>query len=403
MPSLLDQGTTESTVLYSFFSHILFIMVFTGNFVVLAASALAAAVAAPSASAFTALQTARSAVPAPFRSQSQLRASTVASTSTSNAVSSSPPPMSPLTAWGEPYADIVAVQQAAKKIPLAEFGPEVSAVVLGLSNDIDAQLSYFTANRASIMQQMQDHGCIVFRDFDLMKSQDGFQDFYAALGLKCCLDPLHSVAARPTVNGDKNSPVYEAVNKESRKNFFIGMHNEFVGTRAPRAAAFCCFKPAEEGGEFLIADGRRIFRDLPADLLSTLYNRQIRYSVMELPFFAWIDTLPEFIQQPVAAAVQGLVSTAINIKVDFDVELRWGVSDYDGGVKMLQARAPRQPPVVPHPVTNDPTWFCNVHSHSSSLRHAREQMYVPAQTSDSPYLFQRFTSDEIAINFDLFL
>jgi hypothetical protein len=62
-----------------------------------------------------------------------------------------------------------------------------------------------------------------------------------------CLDPLHSVSARPSIDGSKT--VYEAVNKESRKNFFIGMHNEFVGTRAPRAAAFCCFKAAETGGE----------------------------------------------------------------------------------------------------------------------------------------------------------
>lgn len=80
-----------------------------------------------------------------------------------------------------------------------------------------------------------------------------------------CLDPLHSVSARPTIEGSPNSKpsaVYEAVNKESRKNFFIGMHNEFVGTRAPRAAAFVCFKKAEKGGEFLIADGRRIFREI---------------------------------------------------------------------------------------------------------------------------------------------
>ena len=74
----------------------------------------------------------------------------------------------------------------------------------------------------ALKQKMQDCGAVIFRDFDLMKSQDGFQDFYKALGMKVCLDPLHSVSARPTVDGKKNSPVYEAVNKESRKNFFIG-------------------------------------------------------------------------------------------------------------------------------------------------------------------------------------
>merc|ERR1719297_671071 len=203
---------------------------------------------------------------------------------------------------------------------------------------------------------------------------DGFEEFYSILGMKACLDPLHSVSARPTVDGKKNSAVYEAVNKESRKNFFIGMHNEFVGTRAPRAAAFVCFKPAETGGEFIIADGRSVFRDLDPKLLDRLYTRSIRYSVMELPFFSWIDSLREFMQSPVSGAVKGIVSAAINAKVDFDVELLWGEGGYDN-VKMLQARAPKQPPVLLHPLTGDPTWFCNVHSHSSKLRKDREAVY----------------------------
>merc|ERR1719310_1342850 len=125
-----------------------------------------------------------------------------------------------------------------------------------------------------------------------MKQQPGFQAFYEAIGMHTCMDPLFSVAARPTADGNTKSAVYEAVNKESRKNFFIGMHNEQVGTRAPRAAAFVCFKAAETGGEFLLADGRGVFRDLDTDVLERLYSRNIRYGVMELPFFGWVDNLP---------------------------------------------------------------------------------------------------------------
>ena len=54
-------------------------------------------------------------------------------------------------------------------------------------------------------------------------------------------------------------------------------------------------------------------------------------------------------------AVKGVASGAINAKVDFDVELLWGEGGSDN-VKMLQPRAPRQPPVARHPVTGDPTW-----------------------------------------------
>ena len=152
------------------------------------------------------------------------------------------------------------------------------------------------------------------------------------------------------------------------------MHNEFVGTRAPRAAAFVCFKAADTGGEFLIADGRAIFRDLDTDVMERLYTRNIRYSVMELPFFDWIDNLPEFTRDPVKGVIKGLASAAINTKVDFNVDLRWGEGGAYDDVKKLQARAPSQPPIVRHPVTGDPTWFCNVHSHSSKLRKRREDM-----------------------------
>ena len=49
-------------------------------------------------------------------------------------------------------------------------------------------------------------------------------------------------------------------------------------------------------GEFLIADGRKIFADVKEDVMERLYKRSIRYSVMELPFFGWVDNLPEVVR-----------------------------------------------------------------------------------------------------------
>jgi len=291
------------------------------------------------------------------------------------------PPLAPLTVWGDRIPNIIESQNELKSRKM-EFAPTIKASDLGLaSDDKEGQLAYVREHAMEIKQQMVDNGAVIFREFDLMKEHDGFVKFYEALGMKTCLDPLHSVSARPTVDGNKNSPVYEAVNKESRKNFFIGMHNEFVGTRAPRAAAFVCFKAAETGGEFLIADGRQIFRDLKPDLVERLYNRNIRYSVMELPFFGWVDNLPDFIQPAAMGALKGLVSAAINAKVDFSVDMQWGEGGYDN-TKMLQARAPSQPPILVHPVTGEPHWFCNVHSHSSKLRKDREAIYGAERFED---------------------
>jgi hypothetical protein len=175
---------------------------------------LAVALLAASASAF---------VPATatFTSKSQMMQPTALS-----AAALEPPPLSPLTSWGDRISDIRVAQQALRDKDIPEFGTTVSAVAdCGLkSDDVTAQLQYVKEHNMALKQKMQDHGAVIFRDFDLMKTSEGFQAFYAALGMKVCLDPLHSVAARPTVDGQKNSPVYEAVNKESRKNFFIGTY-----------------------------------------------------------------------------------------------------------------------------------------------------------------------------------
>jgi Taurine catabolism dioxygenase TauD, TfdA family len=131
-------------------------------------------------------------------------------------------PPSPLTEWGQRVSDIRKLQEEFKNQKLPEFAPELTAQSLNLAGNKDAQLAYFKENAMEIKQMMQDHGAVVLRGFDLMKEQEGFQQFYTAIGMKVCQDPLQSVSARPTADGKKDSPVYEAVNKESRKNFFIG-------------------------------------------------------------------------------------------------------------------------------------------------------------------------------------
>ena len=81
-------------------------------------------------------------------------------------------------------------------------------------------------------------------------------------------------------------------------------------------------------------------------------------------------------------AVKATVSAAINAKVDFDVKMQWLDDSAYGATRTMQARAPVQPPVVLHPDTGAPTWFCNVHSHSAALRKKREATYGAEQFVD---------------------
>lgn len=244
-----------------------------------------------------------------------------------------------------------------------------------LKGDLKAQREYFAENMPKIYKQLKLHGAVVFRGFELSRDKQRFQEVGRALELEPCEDPLHSVAARDAVN--KEAGVYEAVNKPSRSKFYIGMHNEMVGNRAPGSALFVCFKAAEKGGEFMIADGRQMFKMLDKEWLETCYHNDIVYSTAEFPL-GFIDDLPEFVQQAVEPMAYGLMTQALKMKVDFETELRWERSDYDNS-KILQVRAMPQAPIVRHPHTGEPCWWGSMHSHSEYLRSEREKVYGEAQ------------------------
>merc|ERR1719428_2580383 len=109
---------------------------------------------------------------------------------------------------------------------------------------------------------------------ELPKTKEGFARFYELLDLKPCQDPLASVGARAVV--DKGGAIYEAVNKPSRAKFFVGMHNEST------------FKSTETGGEFLLLDGQKVLSDLDPSVRQRMYERGVRFSNAELPFFDFL-------------------------------------------------------------------------------------------------------------------
>eukprot|EP00913_Durusdinium_trenchii_P000875 g814.t1 len=206
-----------------------------------------------------------------------------------------------------------------------------------LKGDLEGQRQYFSSKLPQIYK-------------DQPNQMNPCQNPYQTARHWRSQDPLHSVAARDAV--DKKAGVYEAVNKPSRSKFYIGMHNEMVGNRAPGAALFVCFKAAEKGGEFLVADGRKMFKKLDQDWLSKVYNRDPRlkkglndvvYSTAEFPM-GFIEGLPDFVKPAVEPMVYGAMTQALKMKVDFQTELRWEKSDYDGS-KILQVRAMPQYPI----------------------------------------------------------
>jgi len=272
----------------------------------------------------------------------------------------------PYTVYGKKDVDV-----AAERKSLSENAcPLEVQMPAELAGDLDAQRAYFAENMPKIYKDLKTHGAVVFRGFELSKESAGFTEVGEALELERCEDPLHSVAARDAVN--KEAGVYEAVNKPSRRKFYVGMHNEMVGNRAPGAALFVCFKAAEEGGEFLIADGRKMFKELDEDFLKKVYDKEVRYSTAEFPM-GFLESLGP-LQGAAEPIAYGVLQQALKMKVDFDTELRWEKSEYDGS-KILQVRAMPQVPIVRHPYTGEPAWWGSMHSHAEYLRSEREKVY----------------------------
>lgn len=161
----------------------------------------------------------------------------------------------------------------------AKYRAEESVVcpieIVASAADNAAGAQYFVENRDELKATLAKHGTLHFKGFDLMKSVDGFRTFWESMALEPCLDPIHSSGLRKFLS--KKDAVYEEVNKQSLSQHYIGLHNEATHKKTATTGAFVCFSPATvSGGEFFIADGEKIFRDLDPEILKMLIQRQAR-------------------------------------------------------------------------------------------------------------------------------
>merc|ERR1719410_1665274 len=209
-------------------------------------------------------------------------------------------PDCPSTIWKADDIDIANLPEVTETAPLILDAAELGDLVTK-----EAELEYFKSRRKEIMEQLQMHGAIWFRNFEMMKDADGFRAMYEALQLNPCLDPIHTSGLREMVG--KKDAVYEAVNKPSLAQHFVGLHNESTFVKTAMFGAFVCFKPASEGGgEFLLADGAKIVNDMDKDVLKRMYEGKVRISVSNLDL-NFLDVLPQDMKSNAMDSLQDLI------------------------------------------------------------------------------------------------
>ena len=250
--------------------------------------------------------------------------------------------------------------------------------------DADNEHAWIQQHSERLLQQLQDHGALHFKEFQLPKTKSGFRQFCHALEphLSPCEDALASIGVRSLLS--RKDGIYRAVDKQSLANTFIGLHNDCTFTMAPPYAAFVCFQKATvSGGEFLLADGREILNALNTTIMHKLYHRGVRVRVASIRT-NWFNVPPKGITDYENLLESSAVTSNLLKEWTsdaFQVIVGWGLKlflpklgldlAYSKDRTQLQILEPLKSPVNCHPRTGEPTFFSGIHSQSAYLQTKR--------------------------------
>jgi alpha-ketoglutarate-dependent taurine dioxygenase len=139
-----------------------------------------------------------------------------------------------------------------------------------------SSLPELPADGAALAAMLERERCLVFRGFNA--TVEAFEaigntlseDFHSYRGGGFTVGKL----ARTFVDHKKTLMTASGATQE----FPMPLHGEmYYLLRSPELIWFYCDVPAQSGGETTIGDGRRIYRDLPAETRQLFAERRIRY------------------------------------------------------------------------------------------------------------------------------
>ena len=218
--------------------------------------------------------------------------------------------------------------------------------------DHEGQIRWLQENAVKLKHWKISHGAIYFRSWSLFSDAPGVSQAVTALGLTPCRDPKEVRGPAPLLTG--SSTIYETLNNPEDAATHLGLHYEGIPGVMPVSALFSCFQAAETGGEFLLCDGRGVIRDLESQTLANLHSKRLRPTFAVLP--DWLAKSPcSFIpfatalHRELLALVTDMTAPTDDFFLDVFPEANNGVS--------LKLTTHAAPPVLHHPVTNEPVWF----------------------------------------------
>ena len=216
--------------------------------------------------------------------------------------------------------------------------PLVPVVTAETSTSPEGAVAWAEANAAALDALVSRSGALLLRGFAIETAQD----FRAVC--RAIRPDLKGYAGGDSPRSAVGEQVYTST--EYPSHLEVLLHNElsYAGW-SPERVFFCCLIPAETGGETQIADGRAIYRSLPAPIREAFEERGVIYH----------QHLWDAEGEPgVGKSWQETFET--NDRAAAECYLREAGMDFEWTTFGLRTRA-RHAAVRVHPVTGETCWY----------------------------------------------
>ncbi|WP_206671051.1 TauD/TfdA family dioxygenase [Streptomyces sp. CB01881] len=220
-------------------------------------------------------------------------------------------------------------------------------------------------NREAIRGHLLKHGAVLFRGFSGLREVSDFEHVISCIGGGDLLRYSYASTPRTQVSGGVYTSTEYPADQE------IPLHNEMAYARQwPMKLGFYSVTAAQEGGETPLADSRRIFQRIPADIRDRFVSRNVMYvrnygEGLDLSWQEVFDTTEQ-------SAVEEFCHRS-------GIEFEW---KRGGGLRTRQVCQA----ALAHPVTGDQVWFNQAHLfHVSSLaENVRSSLLAAFAEEDLP-------------------
>jgi len=218
--------------------------------------------------------------------------------------------------------------------------------------------AFLTANKTMIEKALLKEGAILFRGFPLKNATD-FNKSIEALGFGEMLSYVGGDSPRDKVQGR----VYTST--EAPPSLKIPLHHEMSFIKNfPRHIYFYCDQPPKEGGQTIIADGRKVYRTMNESIKKRFAANQLKYVSHywgKNPLFALIHKLTKGHKSWMEAFESTNKQEVESHCKSNEFEFKWHKRSW---LEINQICAS----IIDHPVTKEKIWFNQAHLYDYNPR-----------------------------------